>query len=133
MHEAQLTPLEPETAPEFKTLGLEMLQKMLVVDATPPTSNKKIPSSVESKYRKRYWFGKVLLSFDFLLPFIDNQELKNKIAVLKKKWTSPEFTLRTRLTKKEDIDEADQLIEEVLTFFGIDLKEIKPQQDLMSG
>lgn len=112
---------ENEHAMLLKETGLQMLQKMYFVDATPPESEEKIAGDVESKYRKRWWFAKVLLSFDFLFPFISDQSLKDKINKAREKWTDDEFTKRVRPTLKEDIMYADGLIVEVATYFGLPL------------
>lgn len=102
-----------------KQAGLEMLQKMYRLDATEP-GDEKIEEG-ESKYRKRRFFGKVLLSFSFLQPYITDQALQAKIDQVKKKWTDPAFTARSRLTKQEDIKQADELIVQVLYHFGIEV------------
>lgn len=100
-----------------KQAGLEMLQKMYRLDATKP-GDEKIEEG-ESKYRKRRFFGNVLFSFWFLKPYITDQALRAKIDQVKKEWTDPVFTARSRPTKEEDIKQADELIVEVLRYFGI--------------
>jgi hypothetical protein len=101
----------------LRLYGIKYLKKLLHVDATPPADNEKISSEIESKYQKRRWFGHVLMSFNTLLPEITDQRLRQKIEIAKAGWTSEEFTLRSRLTKKKDIDLADKLIIEVLAYF----------------
>lgn len=101
----------------LKNFGLDMLRKMIDVDSTPPSSDEKIPSNVESKYRKRWWFGKVVLSFSFVIPYIEDDDLKNKLTEAIVLWTDDGFTKRSRPTYHEDIKKADLLIKEVLNYF----------------
>jgi len=84
----------------LKNIGLTQLKNLLAVDATPPVNDERIPGNVESKYRKRAWFSKVLLSFSFILSCISDQDLITEIESVKKQWTDSEFTKRARLITK---------------------------------
>ena len=102
------------------------LSNLLHTPAKTPPYQIKIGVGVESKWRKS-WFSSVLGNIQMCEEFIDNQELVQKIANIIQKWTYGELSEKKWIVR-EDIDEGDELIVEILKYFGIDVEKIKSQR-----
>lgn len=104
----------------YKEIVIPQLKKLL--QNIPSEKPDRILNSTDgpSKWRKG-WFASVIgyidmLGIDF---FQSNPVLQQRIDNARTSWIKGEFRQKP-LTEQSDIDDADELIKEVLAYFGVD-------------